>query len=1080
MSVINVIKRDGSKEVFDPEKINRVISWACEGFKDVNLSDIVINAKLNVYDGITTDAIHSVLVSSAINLFTEQSVDYQWVASRLLNYQLRKNVWGSSEPVKFLDLIKKNTENGVYDSQILERYSVEDIEELEAKISHERDFNFNYTGIKQLCDKYLLKHRKTSKIYETPQFMYMLIAMVSFINYPKSNRLSYVKKAYDKLSLQKVNLPTPQIAGIRTPTRQYSSCCLLEIEDSMDSLAANWSVVGKATAKRFGIGIGFSNIRAIGTEIRNGEVLHTGLIPFLKTYEAITKSCHQNGVRGGSATVFLNWWHYEILDIVSLKNNGGTDDNRVRKLDYSINFNKTFYTRFLKNEDITLFSPNEVPELTKAMALDTFEEVYLKCEKDPKIKYKKKISARKLFTEFIKERTETGRIYLMNSDLVNSQGVWIPKKAPVYQSNLCLSYENKLLTDQGYVPIGSLEGKTVNIWNGYQWSKVTVYKTGYNRELYEVKLSNFQSIFCTDNHTFHLHTDYDSSRKNKFKKVTTLDLKIDDKLCKSELNYICKDNLLELEDAYTNGIFTAEGFFFKNKSRIWLYGKKAELKPYIKYTSESKFNYNRIGLTLPDTLQKKFFVPFNYSLKSKLEWLAGFLDGDGCLLKNENSYSLQFSSVNETFVKDVYLFLNELGISSNISIASEEAFRPMPDGKNGKKDYLCKKAYRITISSYSTYKLIQLGLKTKRLNLELVTKIPNREANNYLKVIGIEKSSRVEDTYCLTEPYNNTMVVNGALVGNCMEIVQPTKPVNYLEDPDGEIGICVLSAINVLNIKDQKDMFETCDIIVRMLDELIDYQDYFLPAAENFIKNRRSLGIGITNLAAYLAKNGYLYTDEDAPNFVDELMESIQYNLLSVSCTLAEEKGACAKFSDTKYSLGIMPLDRYKKEVDAVVTRKPSKDWESLKQRILKFGLRHSTLTAQPPTESSSLVSSATNGIEPVRALLSYKGSKSSVIPILVPEHKKWKYTKAFEMKSNTGYLNIVAAIQKWMDMSVSTNTYYKYADYENGIIPDMVIIKDILYAYRMGIKTLYYSNTDDGAVLEKEDDGCSSGACSV
>ena len=747
---MKVKKRNGDFEEFNIEKINKVISWAIEGVTGVSLSDIEMNAKINIAEGNSTREIHKILVESAANLFNEEAPNYQWVASRLLNYQLRKDVWGGKNAPKLIDLIKHNIDRKVYAPDILDMYTLGEIDKLDEKIAHDRDFNFTYAGLKQLCDKYLIQNRKTKEIFETPQFAYMLIAMIAFHKYPKETRLNYVKKAYDAFSKFKINLPTPQMAGIRSTIKQYASCCLIDVDDTKDSIFSSVVATGYATAQRYGIGLNFSRIRAIGSEINNGSVVHTGVIPFLKVFEATVKSCQQNGIRGGGSTLNFCFFHYEIEDVIVLKNNGGTEDNRVRNLDYIIQFSKLFYERFMRNENITLFSPNEVPDLYSVFGLPQFDELYCKYEADPSIKLKRVIKASALMALFVKERTETGRIYAMNIDHCNDHG--------------------------------------------------------------------------------------------------------------------------------------------------------------------------------------------------------SFTD-------------------------------------------------------------------RITMANL------------------------------------------------------------------CTEIVFPTKPIQHIDDPDGEIGICVLSALNLLEIKDDTDLIVTCDIIVRMLDELIDYQEWFAPAAKNFISKRRALGIGVTNLAAVLAKNNLRYTSSEAPNFVDELMEKIQYNLISTSVDLAAEKGPCESFNLTKYSKGILPIDTYKKKVDSVVTRAPSLDWETLRQRVITIGMRNSTLTAIPPTESSAVIQNSTNGIEPVRSLMTFKVSKASTIPMLVPSYStlKNKYSLAFEMGDNTGLININAAIQKWIDQAISTNLYYNYDDYPDRMLPDSVVIKDLIYAYSMGIKCLYYSNTSDGDKQSAgESGGCSGGACTI
>ena len=748
---ILIKKRNDTLEKFDIEKINKVIKWAIDGYSNVSLTDIEINAKISMKDGISSKEIHSLLIESAANLISISSPNYQYVASRLLNYQLRKEVWNGKHAPRLIEFIQNNIKNKIYDPIILEKYTPDEINKIGEFIDHDRDFIFTYAGIKQLCDKYLIKNRTNGVIYETPQFAYLLIAAYSFINYPIETRINYVRKFYDAISKHKINLPTPIMAGVRTSSKNYASCCLIGVDDTRESITASATAVSMATANRCGIGIDVSKIRAIGSPIKNGEVVHTGLIPFLKIYESSVKAWQQNGLRGGSATCNIQWWHYEIEDVVVLKNNAGTDDNRVRKLDYTVGMSKLFYDRVLKDEDITLFNNAEVPELYEAWGTKNFDKIYKECE-SKRLKIKKKVSARKLFSLIVKERVETGRIYILNVDHANDHGAWLDK---VTMSNLCT------------------------------------------------------------------------------------------------------------------------------------------------------------------------------------------------------------------------------------------------------------------------------------------------------------------------------------------EVIHPTIPLNDYNDKDGEIGMCILSAVNMLEIKNWQDLEKTCDLIVRFLEEIIDIQDYFNIAAENFAKKRRSLGIGITNLAAFLAKNELKYSSDKSLAVIDEWMEHFQYYLLKSSLQLSKEKGKCDKFDKTKYSQGILPIDTYKDKVDEICKRKLSLDWEQLRKDIKEFGLRHSTLSSCMPCESSSVIQCSTNGVEPIRSLITYKTSKMGKLPVMVPGIGKYEenYELAYDLKDNVGLLKINAVIQKYIDMAISTNVYYNYSHYENNILPDSKVMKEIIYAYSLGLISLYYLNSNDGdkeqSMTQKEDD-CASGACKL
>lgn len=749
---MKVKKRDGRSEDFNIEKIHDVLFWATKDIKGVNVSDIEINTSLQIFDDIETTKIHEVLIYSAADLISESTPNYQIVAANLLNYYLRKQVFGVSDNMpSLLNVIKKNIEYGVYDKEILSLYTEEEIEQLDKFIRHNRDYLFVYAGLQQLVDKYLLKDRSTSKIYETPQYMYMLIAMILNSN-EGDNKLKAVKSFYNDISTFEISLPTPIMCGVRTPSRQYSSCTLIDVGDSLPSIFHSNTAVGYYTANRAGIGLNFGRIRGVGSRIRNGEVVHTGVIPFLKMFESTTKCCTQNGVRGGSSTTHFPFWHKEIEDILVLKNNRGTDDNRVRKMDYSIQFNRLFYKRFVEDGKITLFTPHEVPDLYEAFFRDTeeFVRLYEKYERSRSI-FKREVPARKLFMHFCQERIETGRMYVMNVDNTNEHSSFLDT---VYMSNLC------------------------------------------------------------------------------------------------------------------------------------------------------------------------------------------------------------------------------------------------------------------------------------------------------------------------------------------QEITLPTTPITHIDsEEDGEIALCILSAINVGALRKLEDLESISYNIVRSLDYIIDNQLYPVDASKK-MKKRRSIGVGVTNLAYYLAKNSCSYEDKEAITLVDELAESIQYYLLKASVRLAKERGKCEWFDRTKYSQGILPIDTYSKEVDKICKRKLTHDWEKLRKEIKEHGLRNSTLTALMPCESSSLVTNSTNGIEPPRSLVTIKKSKQGLIPQVVPEIAKLKnkYTLAYDMKDNNGYINICAVLQKYFDQAISANHYYNFAKYEEGNLPMSVVAKDVLYSYKMGLKTLYYANTDDGKTdtVGEDDSDCAGGACKL
>ncbi|WP_286261444.1 class 1a ribonucleoside-diphosphate reductase subunit alpha [Thalassotalea atypica] len=750
-----VTKRNGEKEAIDLEKIHKVIAWAADGLDNVSVSQVELKSHIQFYDGIKTEDIHETIIKAAADLISEETPDYQFLSARLAIFHLRKKAYGQFEPPKLYDHVVNMVEAGKYDKHLTEDYTPAEFETLESFIDHRRDLDFSYAAVKQLEGKYLVQNRVTGEIYESAQFLYVLVAACLFAKYPQDTRLEYVKRFYDAISSFKISLPTPIMAGVRTPTRQFSSCVLIECGDSLDSINATSSAIVKYVSQRAGIGINAGRIRALGSTIRNGEAFHTGCIPFYKHFQTAVKSCSQGGVRGGAATLFYPLWHLEVESLLVLKNNRGVEENRVRHLDYGVQFNKLMYQRLIKGESITLFSPSDVPGLYDAFFEDQnkFDELYVKYEQDDSIR-KKRIKAIELFSLFAQERASTGRIYLQNVDHCNTHSPFNPEHAPIRQSNLCL------------------------------------------------------------------------------------------------------------------------------------------------------------------------------------------------------------------------------------------------------------------------------------------------------------------------------------------EIALPTKPMVDVNDENGEIALCTLSAFNLGAIESLDELEGLADLAVRALDSLLDYQDYPVPAAFNATMGRRTLGIGVINYAYYLAKNGVFYSNGSANNLTHRTFEAIQYHLLKASNKLAKEQGACPLFNETKLSQGILPIDTYKKEIDKVTGEPLHLDWESLRADIKKYGVRNSTVSALMPSETSSQISNATNGIEPPRGLISIKASKDGVLKQVVPEYQKLKgnYELLWNIPSNDGYLELVGIMQKFIDQTISANTNYDPSRFEGGKVPVKQIIKDLLTAYKLGVKTLYYHNTRDGAADSQTevDDGCEGGACKI
>ena len=1072
---IFVTKRNGDREALDLDKIHKVINWGSEGL-NVSVSQVELKANPHFVDGIKTSDIHKTLVKSAADLITEWEPDYSLLAARLAVFDLRKRSFGQYTPPDLYQHVDHLVGKGIYDKHIVEDYTASEITELSEHIDHDRDLSFHYAAVKQWEGKYLVQDRTNGTIYESPQQAYMLIAMCLFASEPKDKRMDYVKRFYDAVSLHKLSLPTPIMAGVRTPTRQFSSCTLIESGDSIDSINATAASIVKYVSQRAGIGVNAGSIRAIGSPIRNGEAFHTGCIPFYKHFQTAVKSCSQGGVRGGAATLFYPLWHLEAESLLVLKNNRGTDENRVRHMDYGVQLNKLMYQRLVKGGNITLFSPHDVKGLYDAFFADQdeFERLYIQAENDPSIR-KKTIKAVDLFSSLMSERASTGRIYIQNVDHCNTHSPFDPDVAPVRQSNLCVAPETMILTDSGYYPISDLENEQVNVWNGEEFSETVVVKTGENQKLITVNTNSTKSIDCTEYHKFYVALGY----TGKYVEKRAFELKSGDKLIKFDLPVI--HGKKTLENAYTNGMFTADGCYDGGRNKLYLYHEKRNLKH--RMSSEivwkEQDSENR-SYGYCQNLKDKFFIPdASYTVESRLEWLAGYLDGDGTIVRNGSNESIQAVSIDFEFLYELQMMLQTLGVQSKVVKAMEGGCRPMPanNGTGENKMFDCKETKRILISSSGLFKLAQLGLNTSRLKWN--KRKPQRCAEQFIQVESIEYNGRTDDTYCFAEPKRHMGMFNGILTGQCLEIALPTKPLNDINDTEGEIALCTLSAFN-LGAIGIDELHELSELIVRALDNLLDYQDYPIKAAEIAAKQRRTLGIGVTNFAYFLAKNNVKYSDGSANNLTHRWFEAIQYSLLKASNGIAKEKGACGLFGDTRYSLGVAPHDTSKPEVDALHSEPLHKDWDSLMFDIAKDGLRNSTLTAIMPCETSSQITNSTNGIEPPRGYVSVKLSKDGILKQVVPDFAEMfdKYELLWDIPNNKGYLDLVAIMQKFVDQSISANTNYDPARFENGKVPMKLLLSDLLTSYKNGVKTLYYHNTRDGQ--GNEDDGCESGACKL
>jgi len=784
------------------------------------------------------------------------------------------------------------------------------------------------------------------------------------------------------------------------------------------------------------------------------------------------------GIRGGAATLAFTCWDYEVLDLLVLKNNKGTEENRVRHLDYSVQLSKMFYERLIKGGDITLLSPDVYDgKLYKAFFEDQeeFERLYLIAEADSTIKLKKTIKAVELFSTIANERANTGRVYVMNVDNANQHGVFNPKKAPIRLSNLCVHPDTKILTNSGNKRIADLEDEQVTIWNGFEWSDVFVKKTNVDQELLEVSVSNGSSLKCTPYHKFWIKED------GKESLIEAKDLDVGMKIVKHRMPII--EGQEELDLAYEQGFYQGDGCKVGDNYRIYLYDVKKELLPMFNNELISNLyvqdNSNRIQFNYPLKHDKLFVPSSEYTVESRLKWLAGLLDADGCVYRNGDNNQLVLTSVEYDFLLNVQLMLNELGCQPKIVKQTDSGMKLMPDGKGDYKEYMCRAGYRLLLTSNDACVLCDQGLDLKRL--EYKHRKPKRDARRFTTITSVSKIEERSDTFCVHEPKRNMVIFNGILTSQCQEIFLPTTPMGEPGTDEGEIALCVLGAFN-LGKFDEKLLPHLSKVLVRALDNLLDYQDYPIKQASKMIK-RRSLGIGITSYAYWLVKQGLKYTDEGAKEATHNLFEAISYNLIKASIDLARERGKCEAFDDTEWSKGALPIDTYKRDLDDVVSPMYNYDWDSLRKELNEVGMRNSTLMALMPSETSSQITNSTNGIEPPRGLVTIKQSKDGIIPQAVPEllkHKK-DYQLIWNLPSNDAIIELSCIMQKFVCQGISTNLNYNPGAFPDGKLPIKVVLQDLLKYYKLGGKSLYYHNTNDGTGDNGiEDDGCSSGACAI
>lgn len=1118
---IFVVKRSGEKEKFSPAKINKLLKWASDGL-DVDISVIMEHFEFNyTSDGISTKDIHKSLIEACIDLISVNTPDYQIIAGRLLNYSLRKEVWGGINPPRLIDLIKSNVKLGYYDKDILSQYTAKEINKINEFIDHDRDLLFVHCGIKQLIDKYLVQNRKTGDIFETPQFAYVLVAMTLF-SCEQHDRLSWIKRAYDYFSTFKINLATPIIAGARTPLRSFASCALFSVGDSLNSIGTTDYLLKKASASRYGLGLDISRIRPVGSSIRHGDVLHTGLVPYLKNFESGIKATHQNGLRGSSATVFINWWHMQVEDVLVLKNNALPDERAVRFLDYCLVFSDLFIDRIRKKENITLFNPNETPELVENFGLPGWDELYLLREKDTSIS-KKVISSLDLITVYAKERLATGRIYSMHAENSNR---YTPFKERVGQSNLCVAGNQRIPSNFGLLTAKELYdlGQPLELFDNIE----TVSSTKI--ELIEKNVETIKVIL--ENGLSHTITPYHKLVKRKRRKTNTKETLVENVECRDLKvgDYIAFQTRKGIfgkkhmpDEAFLLGLYQADGTQNNDSIYICLWENDFDLleevqskfnKIYYKYQCNKSVIVNQFGQTssFREVVPAKFsdcdtgvslvrkkslvskclkkYLNFQKGIipqwiwesdeKTQWEYVRGLYYADGTVNITNGKGSpfyLSITNINKLFLEDLQILLLNLGIKCSLSLNMEAGQALLPDGKGGKKLYNTKDSYRLVTGNKPDGLIFEKNTKfLSRKGIYLEDKEYRNNTKKFSKIKSIEYVGKQDVFCCKVNSDRHHFICNGFVSHNCLEVLGPTTPSEKWNDGNGRIHVCILGGVNATT-EDESELESICEVEVRLLDNLISYQSYFDLAAETFASKYRSLAIGTFNFAAYLANKKVRYDSPEAPILAAEFAEKLSFYTIKASINLAKERGRFEYFDKTNWADGELPIDRYCKKVDEF-TNPVKMDWESLRSDLKKYGIRHSTLTSFMPVESTSIISGSTSGLEPIRDFIVSKTSKAGKVVSVAPNIKNNKdfYSLAFDLPIDA-MQKVYAAINKFTCMAISANTYINISHYENKQIPLSVVVKDTFNYFDLGGKTQYYFNTEDDS---GETSGCDGGSCSL
>ena len=1066
----------------------------------VNLELISQKIILGLPETININDFYNFVADSCV-VNTSIHPEYNKLASKILTERLHKMT--ESNILIISDILYNNLDNKGERcpllSDIYYNFVKNNHDLINSKLDFSRDYEFDYFGLRTLERSYLMKLRSYKKInkkiikedilIERPQHLFMRVALFIHID-----DIDSAFETYELLSNKYFTHATPTLFNAGTPRPQLSSCYLIDCEDSMDSIVKTTGDIMQISKWAGGIGVHLSGVRGDGSIIRGTNGLSDGIIPLCSGFNWVSKYVNQGGKRNGSIATYLEPWHVDIFEFCELRMNTGSEDKRCRDLFLALWIPDLFMKRVENDEIWSLMCPDQCPNLNKTHSLE-FETLYKKYESEGR--FVTQVKARKLFKHILTCQSETGFPYMLYKDHANSKSNQ-KNLGTIRSSNLCVSGDTYILTKRGQFPIKNYVNKNVNIWNGSEWSKVIVRKTGINKELVRVSLSNGTHIDCTPEHKFYIQESY---WKTKSKELAANDLQPGNKLIKWNLPTDVECETKEFKYPYTHGFFCGDGTTVDNYSKtlkypvLRLYDEKKLLIDHIDKTSYSDNNISDvINVTLPKDLELKFKVPINNNKNTQLRWLEGFFDADGSVCRNGTNESLQACSIEKEFLIEIRLMLQTLGVETKVTLAKQERKEILPDGKGGKKIYDYKPLWRILINSNGLYKLAVMGFAPKRLKFK--TRKPQRDAEQFVEVLSVTILTTKQDTYCFTEPLKHMGMFNGILTGQCAEIVE------YSDENETAVcnlvSLCLPKYIKSNNEYDFEKLMYVTRVSVRNLNKVIDLNYYPTEKTRYSNLKNRPVGIGIQGLASVYNILGYAFDSEEAELLNKQIFECIYYaavdeskelakklaSSVDESKELAKKYGAYESFNGSPFSEGKLQYHLWGFENKDLLM---GLDWDLLVEEVKKYGTRNSLLTALMPTASTAQIMGNYEGFEPyltnifVRTTLAgefivineylvrdleelglwnedmrkliiiYNGSVQHIDNI--PFQIKEKYKTAFELKLKS---IIKQSIERapFIDQSQSMNLFQPKPNFT-------VLYSAHMYGWKNGLKTgMYYLRT--------------------